>query len=1076
MTINRRPLQKRKFNTTFSSKINSKTQSILNGKKGKKPLLKFLMFGFGFFIVSVILIWIYIYTTYLAGLPGVSELENLEIAESSIIYDKNGKELYKIFKEKRTYVGFEKINKNMINALISIEDKRYWTNPGVDVLGLFRAGLNFALGKSDDVKGTSTLTQQLIRNTIIKNEKSVERKIKEMYLAYKLTSTLSKEKILELYLNKISYGNNAYGIEEAAKTYFDKSSKDLSILESSILASLPKGPTYYSPYSHPDRLIGFPYIYSGDKEDEIIKVINQKDKELNALMVKNLTDFISGLKSSRLEGTDKTLICNLDEDYFKKSIIIDGDGCTVIAYSELITFLNSIKIKVDNKYIEYETGRKDRVLGRMLEDKYITFEEYKESVVNAIGYTFNQKRENIKAPHFVFYVKEYLEEKYGKEIVSVGGLKIYTTLDWSLQEKAEELVLKQANLNSKNFGASNAALISIDNKSGGILSMVGGKDYFDNENKGNVNIITSKLQPGSSFKPFVYSIGMFNKIVGTKSPIYDLETKFPGGYNPSNYDGKFMGKMNISTALNNSRNIPALKMFYLAGGEKNIVAFMKKIGVNSLKTNGTYGASLSLGTGEMTPLELATAYSVFANMGVKKDINPIFKIIDSKGNIIEDNSKQKAKEEQTISEAQAYIINDILSDTSSRPSSWNKYISIKNRLVAAKTGTSTKQYEINGVKQKYPSNLWTAGYTPQITTIVWAGNTDGSQLNKGGDGLNGAGPIWRDYMEFAHKGLENEKWKKPSSVKEIFISEISGLLPDPEKTDKSMIISSLFVNTPTTYDRSYKQVEVDTLCNGKVTEKTPIAAIKKVTVLELNDIDPTNPEWQAPVRQWSKTDSFREKYGIFTDLVTDVTNEECKRSGADSDITIKSIINDNDVLSAGENYIELEYKSINPIIKIEILIDDMIVDEIKIDNKNKGTYAGNIFIPVSKAGKQSKIVFRAVDEQYFSNTVSRNVLIVKKDTLTTKIELINPIDGSITLYSKDYFNLKAKINDNTAIDTINILLDGVIIKSGITDRNIVFPINSEKNMTIGSHIISIEVIDKNGNKTNKDIKVEVIEG
>lgn len=330
-------------------------------------------------------------------------------------------------------------------------------------------------------------------------------------------------------------------------------------------------------------------------------------------------------------------------------------------------------------------------------------------------------------------------------------------------------------------------------------------------------------------------------------------------------------------------------------------------------------------------------------------------------------------------------------------------------------------------------------------------------------------------MEFAHKWLPAEKWKKPSGVKEIYISEISWLLPNPEITDKSMIISSLFVNTPKTYDNSYKQMEVDTLCNWKVTENTPEAAVKTVTVLELNDIDPTNANWQWPVREWARSEAFKVKYWNFTDLVTDVSSEECTRDWTEADISIKTNKNDNDTLSAWENYIELDYSGKHPIIKIEILIDDMVVDEIKVDNKKEWTYAWNIFIPVSKAWKQAKLVFRAVDEQYISNSVSKNVEILKKDTLAPEIELTNPVDWSIKLYNKDYFNLKANINDNSTIDSVNILMDWIIVKSWITERNIVFPVNSERDMTIWNHVITIEAIDNNWNKTTKDVQVEVLQ-
>ena len=1079
MNINKKPLARRKFKTTYT-----KRESRFN-KNWKNIFLKFLFYTIWFLFITTIVLIIILYFKYIVWLPSIKELENMEIAESSIIYDRDWNELYKIFKEKRTYVPFENINKNMVNAIVAIEDKRYWSNPGVDIKWLFRAWLNYILWTADWVKWTSTLTQQLIRNTLITNEVSIERKIKEIYLAYKLTSSVSKEKILELYLNKISYWNNAFGIEEASKTYFNKSSKDLWILESSILASIPKWPTYYSPYNHQDRLIWYPYIYTSGDTDNVIKVINQKDKDTNKIILTSLIDFISNLKASDLEWTDKTLVCNISKDNFKKDIKIDNDWCWIFAYSELVDFLNNIKIKVDENYIEYETWRKDRVLWRMLEDWYISFDEYKESIINAIWYNFNRSKENIKAPHFVFYVKEYLEEKYWKEIVSIWWLKIYTTLDWKLQEKAEEIITTQVKKNATNFWASNAALISIDNKAWEILAMVWWIDYFDNENKWNVNIITSTLQPWSSFKPFIYSVWMFNNEIWTKTPIYDLETKFPW-YTPKNFDWRFMWKMNISTALNNSRNIPAIKMFFMAWWEKNIITFMKKLWVKSLKEDWNYGAPLALWTWEMTPLELATAYSVFANMWVKKDITPILKIVDSKGNIVEENWI-KTKDEKVMSEDQAYIINNILSDTSSRPSSWNGYVSLKGRPVAAKTWTSTKQYTKNWVKYIFPNSLWTIWYTPQTTTVVWAWNTDWSETNMSWDWLNAAGPIWRDYMEFAHKWKPVENWKRPAWVKEINISEISWLLPNPESSSVIPIIKSLFINTPTKYDNSYRQIQVDSLCNWKVTENTPLAAIKTVTVVEINSLNPTNPSWQWPVLNWAKSDAFKEKYWNVKDLVTNVSEEECKRSWNSLGITVGTNINDNDTLFAWENSIEFAYKSINPIVRIDVIINDIVIDEINIDNKTEWKYTWTIFIPVSRVWENSTLKLRAVDNEYYSGEVSKNISVIKNDNLiqndnlipksdstVTEIELENPPDWSIKLYNTDYFNLKANIIGNTSIKSINILLDWNIVKSWITDKNIVYPVNSEKNISVWTHIITIEVINTSLIKSTKDIQLEVL--
>ncbi|MFK7779640.1 MAG: hypothetical protein QM490_00620, partial [Candidatus Gracilibacteria bacterium] len=375
----------------------------------------------------------------------------------------------------------------------------------------------------------------------------------------------------------------------------------------------------------------------------------------------------------------------------------------------------------------------------------------------------------------------------------------------------------------------------------------------------------------------------------------------------------------------------------------------------------------------------------------------------------------------------------------------------------------------------YPSNLWTIGYTPQLTTVVWAGNTDGTKLNYKGNGLEGAGPIWRDFMEYAHIGKPAEVWKKPSGVKEINVSEISGLLPNPETTNSSLIIKSLFINKPVNFDNSYRSVEVDSLCNGKITDKTPEAAIKTVTLVEFNSINPTNSNWQNPVIEWSKSPEFIKKYGEIPNLITEINDLECERSGIPSEITIRAMINDLDTFSAGENYIELAFKSSNPIIRIDVLLGDTLIDEIKIDNKKDGSYAGKIFIPASQSGQKTILTLRAVDDQYYSNTVENEVLVVRKDTTPPEIILQNPIDGSIKLYETDYFNLKAHIVERNSLKVINIKLDGNLIKTGLTDRNLVFPINENRNITPGKHIITIEVIDNNFNKAIKDIKLEVIE-
>jgi hypothetical protein len=242
-------------------------------------------------------------------------------------------------------------------------------------------------------------------------------------------------------------------------------------LEASILASIPKGPTYYSPYNHFDRLVGYLYTYPKNDENSQIKLIKKSELDENKALVDGFKKFFSQIKAERV-GQNGILMCNLKEENFKKFTKVDNDGCALMEYSELLYFLNDIRITSGENTLEYQTGRKDFILGRMLEDKYIEFSDYQKAVLDGVGFEFTQYTEKIKAPHFVFYIKEYLETKYGAEILEKDGLKIYTTLDPKLQDKAEELVKNQALANEKKFQANNAAMISIDNSNGDIVAYV----------------------------------------------------------------------------------------------------------------------------------------------------------------------------------------------------------------------------------------------------------------------------------------------------------------------------------------------------------------------------------------------------------------------------------------------------------------------------------------------------------------------------------------------------------------------------------------------------------------------------
>lgn len=412
-------------------------------------------------------------------------------------------------------------------------------------------------------------------------------------------------------------------------------------------------------------------------------------------------------------------------------------------------------------------------------------------------------------------------------------------------------------INASKYGAKSAALVSIDNKTGQVLAMVGGADYFNDEEDGNVNVITSKRQPGSSFKPLVYALAISKNPIGPETPIYDVKTKF-GDYEPNNYDEKFLGRMPVKKALDYSRNIPAIKMLYLAGGEARMVEFAQSLGIASLSQKGQYGAPLAIGAGEVRPIEMVQAYSVFANGGYKKEITPILKIVDRKGNLVDQYTENAGK--QVFSEAASYILSTILSDASSRPSDfWNNVLTLKDRPVAAKTGTSNKEVSKKGEKKKIlPRDLWTAGYTPQITTVVWAGNVDGTETKGTGDGLTCAAPIWHDFMVAAHAKREKEIFEKPDGIYSATISQLTGRLAS-ESTPDNLRVNSIFAVKPTEYEGGFKEQEVDTLCNGPVTANTPKDAIKKIYLAgNLNPIiDAYDKEWLSSVYGWTKSDAAK---------------------------------------------------------------------------------------------------------------------------------------------------------------------------------------------------------------------------
>ncbi len=629
-------------------KIHYYKNKSFNFKHFLKNIL-FLIFAIIIFIIAFI-----IFKLATITLPDFSNFENRNISNSTKIYDKTGKVvLYNVNDNiRRTSVTFDKISNHIKDATISIEDSHFYEHYGIRPTSILRATL-INITRGGFSQGGSTIDQQIIKNSLLTREKTISRKITEWIMAIKLDSQVSKDDILNIYLNESPYGGSIYGVEEASQSYFGKSALDITIAESAYLAAIPQAPTYYSPFG----------IHT---------------KELN--------------------------------------------------------------------------NRKNIVLQRMYELNHINDIEYENAKNEKV--TFRSREDNSgKALHFVFYIREYLENKYGKDIVANGGLKVITTLDWDMQKAGEEIVKRGALTNEIKFKAKNAALVAINPKNGQILTMIGSRDYYDQTVDGNFNMVSTALrQPGSTFKPFVYYLA-FSKGLNPDTIIYDLPTQFstncdavgtpnPGYkegdcYMPVNYDAKFRGPVSLRNALGQSLNIPAVKLQYIVG-INDTVNLVRSLGISTIDKYESYGLTLALGAGLVHLLDITNAYGTFANSGVYNKPTGILEITDKDGNQLE---KYDSSSVEILDNNYVNMVNSVLSDNVAKTPAYgfNNKMNFGDRPVAAKTGT-TNDYK----------DVWTIGYTPSLVVGMWAGNNDNTPINKKVAGLV-VTPIWREFMDMALK-------------------------------------------------------------------------------------------------------------------------------------------------------------------------------------------------------------------------------------------------------------------------------------------------------------------------------------
>jgi len=810
-------------------------------KKKKSYWKLVLILAVIFVSVPSIIAYMWFKKHILDKLPDISKIEKVVFSQTTTITDRNGVVLYKVFSENRKYVSLDKISKNVQNALISIEDKNFWKNPWIDVYGIIRAWLHDVF--SGKKQWASTLTQQVIKNLLLTRERTLTRKLKEIVLAFKLNTYLSnkikkqyknldeeqikrkvKERILEIYLNYVFFGNNAYGVQAAAQTYFHKDAKNLDVLESAILAWIPKSPVKFDPIRNRKNNLWYLEAYSSS--GDLVPLTWTFGKIVRWA-------YIDYLKSQTFSWAKEE--------------------------SDIIKIITPDKLKFKELDIEYTPWRKDFILARMYLDWYIDKNQFIETIKEWFTKEIYSPKVEIKAPHFVFYVLEKLEKKYGKDVISKAGWTIKTSLDYNIQKIAEQTVKDWGPYLEKKW-ANNAALLYVNSKNGDVIAYVGSKDYYDKKIDGQVDIITSKRQCGSTMKPLIYANAFLkNRYLTPDSPIYDTKLDVADkGHSLNNFDGRFMWLMPIKKALCYSRNIPAVKMYYLWWWEKYVKSFLRQLWLTTLSNRIYYGYPLAIWAAEIKMIDFAQAYIHLSNIDGPVEINPILQINWPDGSLVY--KKQVKKLKRLLPKNIITFMWDILSNPKNLPPGWVKAETIPWLKLASKSWTTN--IIDRKTWKKYPRDGWFVSYSPSKVFIIWAWNTKWEHMHSDAFGGWTSGKIWKDFLQRLKKNkyITNEKmgfnW-----TSSIYINEING----KKSSDKTPIevsrktIARIDGMPPIDDGKTIKKIQIDTLCNGLVSEFTPSSDKKTAFVINAHSYRPRNSKWENSVKSWWQW-AWKEKY------------------------------------------------------------------------------------------------------------------------------------------------------------------------------------------------------------------------
>lgn len=651
---------------------------------------KKILFTLGPILAVLIVVPLLTYIYFYNDMGNVERLMNRN--NTGVVFlDKNGKEFFSVGKAShRNRIPLNQISDDMEHALIASEDKDFYKHGGFSPLSIARAMYTNILARGV-TGGGSTLTQQLAKNTLLSDQRTFLRKYQELTIAMAIEQRYSKDQILDMYLNSVFYGNNSFGIEDAAKNYFNKTPAELNLAESAMLVGVLPAPTAYSP--------------------------------------------------------------------------VTGD-------------------------ITLAKQRQSTVLKRMVVNGYITEAQKKAAEAEELNYAPKKNAIDNQAPHFTEKVLGELYKKYGEEEVTRSGYQVTTTLDLRLQEAANNAVSAgRAHLDAR--GGSNASLVAIDPKTGGIVAYVGSADY-ENEQWGKVDMVKTARQPGSSFKPIYYADALARGKITPATEIEDKKITDLGSFSPQNASRSYYGNVTVRQALGWSLNIPSVRVMQKEGID-NAIQAAKNVGITTLKDTNNYGLALSLGAAEVPLQEMTNAYAAYANGGELNKTNAIQSIKNKYNQTIFTNSTNSSR---GISEQGAYLISNILSDTGAKARIFGSSLNVygtdgRQKNVAVKTGTTDDA-----------KDALTVGYTTDIAAGVWTGNNDNTPMRSGGSDM--AGPIFKDFMKQAI-GASNPKFVQPAGITKATVCAHSGTITDV----------FLSTNVPTACEEKKKEEEPKCTITGK---------------------------------------------------------------------------------------------------------------------------------------------------------------------------------------------------------------------------------------------------------------------